>query len=279
MNRREFIKRASQIGGLAALTGMGISDAHAIGVSHSAFFGTSSGSGSTTSSWSSWDAKTESGWGSTNTNIIIFDGADSTDETGQGVLTGADLVATQLGSVGAAVSDAGYYYRPLDGTDDRFWLTVAWWNTLLQSKTEWTIAIKARSDAGGYLLRSQASVGTPYVLMYEDATHGYFYSKDSEGGEYVTTDDSPRGGTYWWCIWTSGGASKAGFTNTGSGVGGQPIKLSDFAATKRGNYSQPMSFPVNDTITYVAGYPGNPITGRIYAVVVSSGICLIDNAT
>jgi hypothetical protein len=234
--------------------------------------------------WIGWDEKNQTGWGSPSANITIYDGANSTNETGEGVVTGVNLVHTQAGGVGAAVNDGGYYYRPMDGIDDVFSPTGLWFDGMFKAQAKWFIGIKAYLDSTdhGYvfIFRNNATTASMYVSV--EAGHELtFYCRDTENAleNQTTTGSSTLDQVLWICMWCDGITVRAGFYIPAV-VGQHPTKWSDFAATNRitfaalfDNFGQ-MNGDVQEMSLFKQAT--NYAKGHIYAVVAASE-CLINN--
>ena len=106
INRREFLRKAFEIGGLAALSSLGagaIEEAYARGILPAIL----TPPAPVNISFATWDEQTQAGWGdSPNVYIVLFDATGiGDDEVGTGGgLSGADLVWAETGNVPAAVA-------------------------------------------------------------------------------------------------------------------------------------------------------------------------------
>jgi len=137
ISRRDFLKRAYQIGGIAALYTLGGSKLVDECLAGNYFISGHAGGG-----WATWDETTEAGWGdSANTFIALFENVNTGgNETGQGAgLSEANRTLTQVGNVAGAIGSPPS--RVMDSTDDSFTLTSAWADALFTNGA-WTIIFK-----------------------------------------------------------------------------------------------------------------------------------------
>uniref|UniRef100_A0A6M3KJR9 Uncharacterized protein n=1 Tax=viral metagenome TaxID=1070528 RepID=A0A6M3KJR9_9ZZZZ len=228
--------------------------------------------------WADWDEKTESGWGDAAVNITIYDGGAVASETGQGVLTGDDRIHTQAGDVGAAVNDSGYYYRPMDGADDKFTTTDNWFNTLIAGQSQWFIGVKCYLDstdvAGNYVFNWTDTDAR--VSLDDNGGKNRFVLADIDNVQEAqsTTDNTVVDTVGWACIWTGASKSRGGWKS-----GTHPVNWSDFEAGKRVEFVSLFdNIATLSTPTYAdIFFAGVNMKGRIYAVVVAQGKTLIDD--
>lgn len=268
------------VGLLMAFTGL-YQGAHAIGIfptQHMQAAGGGGGGSNTT--WANWDGS-ESGWGdSTNNHIMVVGGAVGENETGQGMVSGADLVWTQNGNI--AATSGGKRFVDSNGSD-----YFAGTQTLMDavcSDNTWTILYHLNTVAGppsadGYWLYLTAG-GNYLYLGY--LTTGTLLLQSDMGGAFAvnTVNAIPTSGDVWLGAWSDGTYMRCGFTAAGSGAIGQPTKYSDFAAGNAKSQTQ------NSGAT--GGFSGardifmmpgrNPMSAYIYRAVFSK-LCLIDNAS
>ena len=124
INRREFLKRAYQIGGLAGLYAMGGQNLINEALAKSTFISGHVSGGS----YANWNETDEAGWGdSVNVNICLAQATTVANEISQGVLTGANLIYTQNG----AIAGGDGTKRPFDGVNDMMSATNVFANTFL----------------------------------------------------------------------------------------------------------------------------------------------------
>jgi len=227
MDRREFLKKALHIGGLAALSSMGaIKEAQALGILPGAIIGSAADAGGTLS-WTGWDEDEstldidQDGDGSDDTHICVTNAtAQGDNEVGIGVGTGGDLIWYQHDNVPAynAVNDG----RRLD-TDGEFFYkatgaghSLQLISDLLSNQSTFTILAKGEYvNPGGYgggifdifgiTERFRCSLeddSTPTVTFLAD------YAADSVS--QTTAMQLASGTVYWFAIWNTGAATKGG---------------------------------------------------------------------
>lgn len=130
MNRRDFLKKALQLGGLAGLYSLGagaVEEASALGIFHA--HSISSGGAAP---WTTWNGTSESGWGDSNVWIVTFVGGLGEDETGVGAgLAPPDDEIVALGAIAAASGSPPSRLLDELGTDNVFQGTAAYWQTFL----------------------------------------------------------------------------------------------------------------------------------------------------
>ena len=222
--RREFLKRVFQIGGLAALYSLGaVESAESIGL----LAGTTTGP---TGSWATWDETDESGWGdSANVFITLFENTSAGgNETGQGGgLSGADLVLTQSGNVAGAT---GSPPTRAFVTDDRFQGTQIAFNLI--TGNEWSFVLKINSLALAHAGNSD------YLLSYV-TDWNIFLLQTGEiqfGGVagFGKTTDSPATNVDLWIVMArpSSGNTWGGFATSKPNVKAdvESTKLVDFGS-------------------------------------------------
>lgn len=287
ISRREFLKQAYRIGGIAALYSLGGSKLVDECLGGNYFI--SGHVGAVAGDWADWDEIDEAGWGdTTNVNITIYDGGANADETGGGIVTGADRVHTQVGSVGAAVNDGGYYYRPLDGANDAFTVTDTW-GAIFAGETKYGLIVKCYLDSTDLecLVNIQHDPNFRLMMRQNDNKLKYYFDDSDNAG----VENGPTGGigdidnmVGYACMWTDGTVSRGGFCvgGAGSGINGQPTKWSDFAVAQRIQAAalyDNLGAPTLANNAFGRSSAAEAYTkGRIYYVLAWKGIDLIDNA-
>jgi hypothetical protein len=229
MDRREFLKQCYKVGGFMAIIGLGLSaakDAMAWGILPGITTAVSSGG----FIWSNWDARTEDGIDSESIFAIFGEGGNGANEIGLGGnLSTANRTWTQNG----AIPGSGIY-RTLDGATQWFDATTGW-RDFFNGATKYGLMFKMQDWNPGedYEAIIKWAVGSELVLRVDNGTpralQGYV-----DGNLIGTTADGlTTAGVIYCYLGCNGADTMVGFTSVGSGPGGQPTKLSDFAATKR----------------------------------------------
>lgn len=185
-------------------------------------------------SWATWTG-TESGFGDS-ANTFICNSEGSGDEIGQGYTSGLNLVLTDNGTIGAVSGG----FRALDGATGYFSMTLGLSNIFTATNT-FTAIVQFQNFsqvAGDPLFYfTDAALNNGVYLVRSGANPALLRGAVLVGGvaklNTTTTDALPAAGTYWAAIGCTGSVYFAGFTNTGSGAIGQPVKWSDFTANNR----------------------------------------------
>lgn len=177
--------------------------------------------------------------------VCFFDAENAGDnDTGVGLVTGADLVLTQAGNIPGATGTPPS--RDLDGAGDLFTITTTLADAFL-TNDEWLILVK---------LNGVALATFEYIFdINKDATHLIYAFNHSvntlngriiNGAESVTTGTTgimSAGTTYYVAMWKqSGGNVYLGFTTT------RPTKLSDFGANDRVSFGAVGDFSGNSFV-------------------------------
>ena len=227
--------------------------------------------GSVNTSWLTWDEISQSGWGDAGTYICLFDSLiDSTDETGQGVMSGANLVLSQVGGVTAASGSprrryvnrtVGHYFTATETTLTTFF------NGMVFS---YIAKMTGMSATGGIV---ELYDGTRHLLL---TTAGRFYSSgySTDGDSTWASAPATPTGDFWlyfidngtttyWC-WSDNRCSKLSEIPAAQRVSRASINGTQATMSRRGILGS-----VNTTITLVAS---------VYYVVFSTN-CLIDTAS
>jgi len=230
------------------------------------------------SSWGNWDETTEAGWGNLLTYIALFEGGAATNETGQGVVTGADLDLTQNNAIPAATGSPPT--RALTAVSSQFF--------------EHTSTLGAIADSGGWSIiikaKDFADSATTQQLYYGEHVAGKlrirFYKADTSNALNVniydvgasafvlnatTSGAIPSTGDVYICVWYDGTYFRGGFSVT------KPTKWSDFASTDRITATD-----TSASIGDAAAIGGDPVqqysTVKLYYFILSGSV-LIDNAS
>ena len=292
INRREFFKKCYQIGGYAAIAGLGLGavrDARGWGILPAVV-------GGAAISWTTWKEDSEATLvkGSDGAHIWVFicDGGAGVNETAQSgtALSGANLVATQNGSIAGHVNN----WRSLDGTDDYFTLSQIMIDTLIANANKtWTVLFHINNWAGidtDRLFSIRGGVTAEFLeLVRGDAAWAggssgkltLLHYEDSVTNQDKTTNNFPTGNV-WVGVWSDAvNTTRFGFTAAGSGAAGQPTKWSDFAAgnrssssTLKGNYAGEAFDTQREIGAHNAGSLWSPFDLK---TVVIADTCLIDN--
>jgi len=215
--------------------------------------------------YATWDQVSESSFGEPVSFVVMSEGTGAgDDETGKGVLTGVNLVLTDVNNVPGVV--AGYrqltrassQYFTLTQTWADEWFTGATWS-VIQKWSDWTAVNLAHGlfsmeNAGG--TERIVTIGTDVNKLFA------FVANAGAGGARLnatTTNTYPTSGAVYTFIGTVGTSTYAGFTQSGSGTAGQPTKWADFAANDRvSNALAGGAFSAGDFDTYreVGTYEG-----------------------
>lgn len=283
MDRREFLRKAYQVGGLAALYNLGLSNSAVEAFMR--YGGTTVPSAAGGQSWADWDEETQGGADGLATDQDD-DGTDDTfyvvaaatgagdDETGEGVVTGADLVWTENGNIAAAGGSPAV--RVLDGTDDYFAVTQNFLDTML-SGTTFTVIIKFTSVTAGVgklFINISGATNKIYVRFVNAATlmEATMNSSVGSNGPTNSVNNIPTATNLWVCIWGDGSAnSKVGWDQT------KPTAKTDFAANDTIDMGNIHNFGSNTwaTVQYIFADngPANYL-GCSWQYAVFSNICL-----
>jgi len=234
VDRRGFLKSCYKIGGIAAIMGLGISaveDAMGWGILPAVV-------GSGGSRWVSWNELSEEGLGDTSRNFVIFGENTSAggDETGLGIVSGADLVFTQSGNIAGATGTPPH--RPLvSASSQYFTFTNGLFDATLGGTNTWTLIMKIADIANGGTQLIFDCYGDPRVYLYKQATNEFSAHANAQHVG-VTTDTVTNSGIVYFCMWSDGVYIRSGFK-----LLTKPTKWSDFDSGKRNstkvNYSMP----------------------------------------
>ena len=287
INRREFLKRAYQIGGLAGLYAMGGQNLINEALAKSTFI---SGhvAGAAAVSYASWDEATEL---VNNSAVWLMEGGAATNETGVDnrtvPITGADLILTQSGGLAAATGSPPS--RLFDGTDDYLSFTQNCSNIIANGTPNWTVLVKLedatdiQTSGSSY---GQFSNGSDLLWLGVQGGLGFQFVTKVDGGNVLydeCVDQPSTTGMLHLAIWGNGTYTRAGFVEAaaGSGANGQPTKWSDFGGADRVTVTAPTTWQNGDfssarTIMRSA-IMATCNAGKLYYVLFSD-TCLIDNA-
>jgi hypothetical protein len=242
------------------------------------FVGGTSGTTYGGTSWSNWDETTEAGWGSSNVFVALMENTSAGgNETGQGLVTGADLVLTQSGNVAGASGNSRWF----DGANDYLSGTTTLTTTALKDRTSWTILMKLNTlNAGSDISLCFGLTSGASNHIYIEQNGGAMKVNAYDNGNLrlgtATADTYPTAGDVYFAVWGSPGYNiRAGFTTT------KPTKWSDFAATKRVEGTAAVTWAGTWSINhnFICYSAGSSCTNvRVYYVLLASE-CLIDNAS
>jgi hypothetical protein len=222
----------------------------------------------------------QDGDGSEDTNITFGENTSAGgDETGRGILTGADLVWTQHGNISGATGSPPY--RTTDGNDDYWSTTQNWWDAIFKAQSTYTFVIKvSQSGDQSYFIEFR---GTDLLFSAKYDSHEFrLQDSDNAREDLATANAWPTSTITWIAIWCDASVTRAGVTTSGSGANGQPTKWSDFASGDRVEFTNLYdNFPTADSRTFVGGIPGSTdwFTAFDFYYAVVSKTCLIDNAS
>lgn len=231
-------------------------------------------------SWANWDETSESGLstdqdgdGSEDTFICFFENTNAGgNETGIGVLSGADLVLTQSGNVAGAVGSPPT--RTLDGGDDLFSVTQNFLDTLISNaQNTWTIIIKINAPTSGdkHWFHFRDTVPDERLYCYTSGANVLVPSAEEDGSSegQSTVDVQTTVGDVWMAMWADGSNTiRGGFIST------KPSTWSDFNANKRASLATLKGEFAGESWDNVRNFFANQsgagnIAGSAYYVIVS----------
>jgi hypothetical protein len=241
MDRREFLKKAFQMGGVAALYNLGVTleQAQAWGVMPVSVMEPSFGG----DSWATWDEASEDtltvdqdGDGTEDTNIWFCENTTAGgDETSRGILSGANLVISQDGNVAGATGDPPTRGIPVD---DCFYAEDAYWHEV-RDATKWQLIWKVNPTTNGntrvvnYTFTDGAGGNNEFRVELEaDNTLEVQAATSLAGDDFAatkTTNTVSTGTDLWIFVGWKSGTLYAAFKQGG----GKPSAWADFAANDR----------------------------------------------
>jgi hypothetical protein len=232
--------------------------------------------------WADWDEASEDtlsvdqdGDGTEDTFICFFENTVAGgNETGRGVVSGADLVATQVHDVPGASGSPPR--RELVTVSDGFKGTYPLFNTIIKDAANWTVIIKTYPTAVGQVFNYYLGAATQEQLVIWNDGQKFrpLIRTDGDIRLYASTaNDLPLNQIVWQCAWYDGTTIYSGFA-----TGSKPTKLSDFAANDRVSAVTANGVFINDADTnnYLLGRAGESFLGYGYYTLLSN-VCLIDN--
>lgn len=238
--------------------------------------------------WSLWNEASErtlavdqDGDGAEDTFVVFFENTSAGgNETGWGVLSGANLVFTQDGNVAGAVGSPPY--RVLDGANDRFFYTTTFMTSMFNGQGAWTLLMKFADVSPNTKSLFQARRSTPPAYGWDVYGGGsgnltVQCSPSGAGGDFTldtsTAAAMPTSGALYVAVWFDGTYWRAGFSAT------RPTKWSDFSANNRISATTGTQWNCAfDGGKYLAfGDASHPAAKAYY--VVASKKCLIDNGS
>ena len=271
LERREFLKKAYRIGGMAALYSLGaVEEAMSWGVLPAVV--------SKTVSWADWDETAEIGLATEDTFVCLMENKVSGgNETGQGGgLSGADLVLTQNGNVAGASGSPPK--RAFDNADDNMiWTDTAMQNwfggdtfTLIEKVDTYADVTETEpniwADGAEYCYVS-VEAGSGLTILYKDGT-------TTSNAVVITANNVPTTGTVYFYIWADGIDVRWGFSTT------KANKLSDIAAGDRALLNIALDFtPASINGTGYAVSAGARRSDMNVHYIVASKLNLIDNSS
>ena len=278
MDRREFLKKAFQVGGMAALYNLGVTleQANAWGVMPMSVMDPAAGG----PYWHNWDEQSEDTLfvdqdedGTEDLFVVFGEGGNSTDETGRGAgLSGADLVWSQSGAMAGNGS-----YRTLDGSDDYFSVTSNF-RDILDNLTQYGIIFKMEDWNPGVDYEALIRWASEVIFRVDNARKLTATIDGTIVG--TTTNALPTSGVVYCYLGCDGSDTMVGFTTSGSGTGGQPTKKSDFAANDRALKGSAIAMPnLSDADTDIfrdSDSDNRNVTGKFHYAVWRIGDPLID---
>ena len=231
--------------------------------------------------------KDQDGDGVEDTYICLLENTTAGgNETGRGVVTGADLVLTEGGAVAVPGAVGSPPSRLFNNTDEsNFTATSTLLETLLTGN-EFTIIVKIE-NLGNSITNDDAI----FYLKDSDNKLWWFIRQNPtdnirvliNGASDATEQDLGAAATnivLYLAMWRGSGNTRAGWCTTGSGLTGQPTKWSDFAAGNRTEHASGVS-PASGAFgtRYLLGNGTNngSIDAKVYWVILSKTCLIKDN--
>ena len=247
------------------------------------FIGGHVGASADPGAWSGWDEASESGLSTDqdndsveDTHIVFFENVNAGgNETGTGVVAGANLVWTQHNNVAGSAGTPPY--REITAANEGFSVT----DTLLDVLTgaEWTILLKLDN----LLIQGAES----YISYIRSGGKWWRSDREADGTLDVYINGVARtlgapaiNVPVYIATWRSAGLVRCGWTSAGSGANGQPTKWSDFNAANRfddGATPSPAAGVWDHKIFFCSSAKTKGITAKAFYAIISS-TSLIDNA-
>ena len=271
------------MGGAAALATLGVS-AYEDALAFNLLSGVANTPAAVVETWGTWSQESEAQIVSSTLYVAMMEDADAADAVGQGGgLTGADLVLSLIGN--APLTAGPPPYRTFDGTNDNMTMTENWADTLLTGGI-WSVFMRMNNYAGvsGSRLLDCTGLGDEHIRP-KDALGKLKLDLKSSGqaGEdsQSTVNDIPATDIIIGCWADSVEKVRGGFVATSAGT---PTKWSDFAANDRVEAAADMGLinagDFDDGRALLANaWNGQRTACDLYWLVVSKGVCLIDNAS
>ena len=222
LERREFLKKAYRIGGMAALYSLGAAkEAMSWGVLPSVV--------RSKTSWAAWGESREESLAGDDTFVCLMENTVAGgNETGQGLkLSGSDLVLSQAGSIAGATGSPPT--RVMDGSDDEFSMVDALPDAAFgTSGKNWTAILKIKDTGAvtnGENILAFDGANEKIIIFVSTAALGI---QVQDGGvdaiNDTTVNNIPTTGDVYFVVWYDGITIRGGMSVT------KPTKLSDFDA-------------------------------------------------
>lgn len=189
-----------------------------------------------------------------NTFVCEFVGGSSANETGVGLgLTGADLVLTQTGSVGA--SSGGY--RPLANNTQAFSSTVPFLQAFING-SEWSLLRKVRNVAttnGGFISRLTGTANIDVSISPASLMRATFTNTSSPNAALTPSTLFANNVEYWIAMWKKSSILHFGYVLVSSA--NPPTGWDSFPRNQRSCLSGYPDFTADawGSNTYVIGLP------------------------
>jgi hypothetical protein len=266
--------------GLAAIHALGLSaveDAQALGILPAQLMAKQADLAPETS-LATWRQTNEAGWGDSDSTVIwIFDGGAGANEVGQGGgLSEANRTLTQVGGIGAAVLDGGYYYRTATGGTYFTW-PEGGFNGMLASQSSHTIIIKIRTGTdmtGWFMSWVYGDTNAQIAADLNSGTLTFYLDDGGHSQEAQAIGDALSANTlYYVYLWSDNTFTRIGYSTT------LVTKWSEFSATKRAQFAGNFDGFLAQTggIRSIPTISGTgPIDMGLYFLIVSK-TCLITN--
>ncbi len=229
MNRREFLKRTFQIAGVAGLYSLGagaIEEAIATGIMPALAAGRKlapvvpTSAGGTNLSWSTWDESTENGWGNPDVHICVYTGAAGANDFGQGLVTGAGLTHTQVGTVDAYSGAEAGRRIGIYGADVQHYFTLD--SDLihqLSGLTTYTFIVRINNLAAQAVTQGAYQIdGANDGFSIQYVGVGLWAGQVGVSGSWTAMtqiygNPLPAGADYWFANWGTGTVHKCGIAS------------------------------------------------------------------
>jgi len=281
IDRRAFLKKVFQIGGIAALHRLGtgaVRDAMAWGIGPAV-----PAMGPSPGPYASWYQDGQDTCA--DVDFIIYNdnpaaGGNDAGASPTGKISGADLVGTQGGNLPGSPDGL---YRPYDGLDDEMFMTTTCCNICVNDK--WSIMWKC-GDMATTVVAVQPvilvdAIGNDAIFFQRDDNKFWVFLAGASKLGAAPATVPPSSGIIIMGLWCDGTYVRGGWVadGDGSGPGGQPIKWSDFPAAQRVSATNACDFTgktFDSNMNILMTRQPHYIAWNFYWLILHSA-CLIDN--